>query len=426
MVKAKKIKENRWRASIYMGKNEYGKKVYKDIYGTTEKECNSKTIDFLYKKENGLLEPITPVLPTPLGPIISTEIIEENKATDDTENDENDKTELKTFGEYYDEWIENRIDIVDTTKQEYLSVKRCHLTPLLDIEITELKQSTFTNFFKDLHKEKSAKTVKKVYRFIHTFLTQIDDEYINTRLLKKVTLPKTFKFKPYKVKEQQYMEFINILKKEYDTNSRIWYLYILLFLCGGLGLRIGEAMALTYDDIDFENKTIKIFKEQTKIKGKGHIIQESTKTDDSIRTTAIPKFVYDVLKQDYIKRQKLISDAKKLNLNINKKMIYIDKNNKETYLDTKELLICSNNLGSIAKNTVQRNWKIFREKMGYKEQIRVHDFRRFLATLLMKNNIPDSISRLQLGHSDENMTRYYQNADEELLVNYIKNININI
>lgn len=47
------------------------------------------------------------------------------------------------------------------------------------------------------------------------------------------------------------MEFIDILKKEYYNNSRIWYLYILLYLCGGLGLRIGKATALTYDDIDF-------------------------------------------------------------------------------------------------------------------------------------------------------------------------------
>lgn len=151
-----------------------------------------------------------------------------------------------------------------------------------------------------------------------------------------------------------------------------------------------------------------------------------TKTDGSTHTTAIPKFVYDVLKQDYIKRKKLISDIDKFNLKVKDTILYIDKNNKEIYLDTKKLLICSNKLGSIAKNTVQRNWKIFREKLGYEKQIRVHDFRRFLATLLMKNNVPDAISKLQLGHSDENMTRYYQNTDEELLVNYIKNINISI
>lgn len=418
MVNAKKIKENRWRSSIYMGKNEYGKKIYKDIYGTTEKECNSKTIDFLYKKENGLLKPIEP--------IISTEIIDESKVTDDTENDENDETELKTFGEYYDDWIESRIDIVDTTKQEYLSIKRCHLTPLLDINVKELNQSTFKKFFKDLHEEKTAKTLKKVYKSLHAFLAQMDDKYLNTDLLKKITLPKTLKFVPYKVKEKQYMEFINELKFEYDNNTRIHYLYILLYLCGGLGLRIGEATALTYDDIDFENQTIRIFKEQTKITGKGYVIQEITKTDDSVRTTAIPQFVYDILKKDYVKRKKLISDINKLNLKVKDKILYIDKNNKETYLDTKKLLICNNKLGAIAKNTVQRNWKIFRENLGYKEQIRVHDFRRFLATLLMKNNVPDAISKLQLGHSDENMTRYYQNTDEELLVNYIKNINIRI
>lgn len=394
MVKARKIKENRWRASIYMGKNEYGKKVYKDIYGTTEKECNNKVIDFMYKKENGLLTNI--------------------------------KLEFKTFGEYYDDWIEKRIDIRDTTREEYISVKKCHLTPLLNIEVKKLNQVIFIKFFKDLYAKKGAKTVKKVYRMLHTFLVKIDNDYLNTGLLRKVTLPKTFKYQPYKIKEKQYMEFVNELEKEYNSNSKISYLYILLYLCGGLGLRIGEALAITYDDIDFENRTITIYKEQTRISKLGYVIQEITKTDSSIRTTAIPKFVYDVLKKDYIKRTKLISDMKKFNITINDKTVYIDKDNQKKYLDTKKLLICSNKLEFVAKNTVQRNWKIFRESLGYNEQIRIHDFRRFLATLLMKNNIPDTISKLQLGHSDESMTRYYQNVDEDLLVNYIKNINLNI
>ena len=56
MVKPKKQKDGRYRASIYLGKDVYGKKKYKDIYGKTEKECNNKIIDYTYKLKHNLIE----------------------------------------------------------------------------------------------------------------------------------------------------------------------------------------------------------------------------------------------------------------------------------------------------------------------------------------------------------------------------------
>lgn len=395
MVKAKKMKNGKWRASLYLGKDIYGKKLYKDIYGITEKECNEKQIEFLYKKQNNLLD------------------IEK-------------KPEFNTFEEYWDDWIKRRIDIKDTTLQEYNSIKRCHLQPLLKIKAKELNQEQFNQFFIDLFEKGGAKIVKKVYRKIHTFLSAIDNEYINVKLIKKVILPKSTKFKPYHIKQDEYLNFLNKLEKEYDSDSPIGYLYILLYLCGGLGLRIGEALAIMYKDINFERKTINISKEQTRIKGLGYVVQETTKTESSTRCIAVPDFVLTILKKDYEKRLYTISKCKKLNIDLNSKVKYVDENNNITMLDAKDFVMCNNKIEYVIKNTAQRNWKKYRENLGYDEQIRIHDFRRFLATLFLKNNIPDNISKLQLGHSSEFMTQYYQNVDEELLVEYVKNLKLDI
>ena len=55
MVKPK-LTSRGWRASIYIGKDIYNRKKYKDIYAKSEEECNKKVIDYLYLKNNNLLD----------------------------------------------------------------------------------------------------------------------------------------------------------------------------------------------------------------------------------------------------------------------------------------------------------------------------------------------------------------------------------
>ena len=400
MVKAKKIKENRWRASVYMGKNEYGKKIYKDIYGTTEKECNSKVIDFIYKKENGLLE-----------------------------NTLLEKTNLKTVEEFYDDWIENRIDLKEISKKEYRSIKKCHLSPLLKLELKKLNSSILKKFYKDLFEKTNANTTRRVARLFNCFLhsMMLDARVkLNKDILDNIRLPKVQKRKHYYLKKDEYKNILSELKKEYDNDSNIGYMYILLLLCGSCGFRISEALALFITDVDLEKGIITLNKEETQVKGKGYYILESTKTEAGDRIVVIPKSINELLKRHITLIKLKYTKALQFNINTTNNFLYIDKTKKEYILPGNKLLIQNQKFGMIPKNTAQRAWKTFREGLGYMEQLRIHDFRRFSATLLMKNDIPDEIAKLQLGHSSSDMTRYYQNIDTETLIEYIKNIDIDI
>lgn len=395
MVKAKKIKENRWRASVYLGKDDYGRKKYKDIYGTSEKECNSKVIQFLYEKENNLLE-----------------------------NDIIEKSTLKTIEDFYDEWLENRLDIRATTKKEYISIKKCHLSPLMKMPIKDLKNSTLKKFYKELYDKTNANTTKKVSKLFNCFLkNMITDKRTKLRrdILDNITLPKSAKKKPYFVTNELYNEFITILKDEYQKDSDIGYLYILILICAGCGLRIGEALAIEIEDINLKDSTIRINKEVTFEKGKGYYVIEATKSGSGDRIVVMPQKIKEV-----VMRHIAILNIKqnKINKNINNTYLYVDKNNIEYQKSGYKLLISSEKFGLIPKNTAQRNWKNFREKLGYTEQIRIHDMRRFQATLLRDNNVPEEVAKLQMGHSDTTMTRYYQNTDTSTLINYISDIDI--
>lgn len=61
------------------------------------------------------------------------------------------------------------------------------------------------------------------------------------------------------------------------------------------GARIGEVLALRWNDIDLENRTLTIKATIVRSPGQGAVIQERPKTDSSTRRLKLPSFALDVL-----------------------------------------------------------------------------------------------------------------------------------
>lgn len=400
MVKAKQRKDGRWRASVYIGKNEYDKKIYKDIYGATEKECNEKIIDFLYKLNNNL--------------------IEKPKKNSNT-----------TFEELFDNWLDNRIDIKETTRENYLSIKKCHLTPLLNLKANKITNSLIKKFYKELYDKRGPKLVKKVASKLNAFLHEMalnPNSGISRDILDGFQMPKTIKYRPYFVSDKDFKIIIKNLEKQYNNvESNIKYLYILLVVAGGCGLRISEALSLTTDDIDFTNSIITINKQQFRVKDVGYCIEKSLKTDDGERKIIMIPYVQKVLKEHIALIQKENEQVTKLVKNFKfKKIPVYDNEQIVDYIDSSKLLIRTNKFTMVPKNSAERSWKFFRENLGYTDIVRIHDFRRYFATLLMRRNIPDKIATKLMGHSEAEMTRYYQNIDITIAKKFMKKVDIKI
>lgn len=92
-------------------------------------------------------------------------------------------------------------------------------------------------------------------------------------------------------------------KEEYLTFSRAmmnkeesYHAFEILYWCG---IRLGELLALTAEDFDFEKKTLRINKSYQQIKGKDVIT--TPKTRKSIRVLTLPDFLAEEM-QDYISR----------------------------------------------------------------------------------------------------------------------------
>ena len=87
-------------------------------------------------------------------------------------------------------------------------------------------------------------------------------------------------------------EEYKLFAKEMMDKPLSYYAFQLLYWCG---IRSGELLALTYDDINLEEKTISITKSYQRLKGKDVITQP--KTPKSIRIITMPDFLADEFRE---------------------------------------------------------------------------------------------------------------------------------
>lgn len=134
------------------------------------------------------------------------------------------------------------------------------------------------------------------------------------------------------------------------------------------GMRIGELLALTFADIDFENNIIKINKTLSKINNT--ILITDPKTKASIRNIQCPIF--------------LIEEIRKY------------KNN---FYDSKE----NQRIINMTRHGLSRYIKIYSERLGL-EKIRLHDFRHSHASFLLNKNVNILVISKRLGHESPSTT----------------------
>lgn len=167
----------------------------------------------------------------------------------------------------------------------------------------------------------------------------------------------------------EYLKFDSVI----DDHNYHTFFEILYFL----GLRQGECTALTWNDINFNNKTISISKTlTTKIKGqKWHI--SSPKTKSSIRTLPL--------------NEKVLND------------LIIMYNDAIKYSDYKDDWFIFGNTIPYKETTICNHKNFYCEKANVKK-IRIHDFRHSCASLLINKGASIALVSKYLGHSNITIT----------------------
>ncbi|CYX72010.1 site-specific integrase [Streptococcus suis] len=187
------------------------------------------------------------------------------------------------------------------------------------------------------------------------------------KLLKKLPIEKT-KMQFWTVEEFQ--QFLTLFEPE-EYNIKL--LFTVLFFTG---LRLGEALALTWQDIDFSSNTIHITKSIYVNKGISHI--STTKTKSGTRRIIINKKLSQEL-QHWQQQQKHLLE--------------------QFTSDSLTLQVFQSNPLTITKNAIEKQYKKILERDDTLKKIRIHDFRHSHASLLINQGEDYLVVKERLGHA---------------------------
>ncbi|GAA4455814.1 tyrosine-type recombinase/integrase [Phytohabitans houttuyneae] len=153
------------------------------------------------------------------------------------------------------------------------------------------------------------------------------------------------------------------------------------------GARIGEILALRWDDLDLaaERPTVTICGTLVYVKGKGYFRQEWTKSDAGYRTLVLPRFAVRMLRA--------------------RKDIAADK--------ARDAVFASRRGTWLSPHNVRRQWRGARADTGL-EWVTPHTLRKTVATVIAQEADTKSAAA-QLGHASEGITSTYYIAKPVLV-----------
>lgn len=286
-----------------------------------------------------------------------------------------------TFNDLYILYINHKRDVLK--ERSYYETKKTfekHILPYWqDIKIKSISLRTIETFQTNLLKEKqkngshySNATLKKIQVNLKAVLKYgnrygyVKDNrlYLFNNVMFKEQQKKDILF----WQPQEYEQFINVV-----DNTIYIALFNVLYWCG---LRIGETLALTWNDVNMQTKEIKINKSYTK-----HTKSiSSPKTENSYRTVIMPNKCFDSLQKLYESQKDIIGfDNGKL-------LFYYDK--------------------PLDENSIRLKKNKYCDKANLK-QIRIHDFRHSHVSLLISLGFNTFDIAKRLGHTPEMVNNVY-------------------
>ncbi|MFT8343039.1 tyrosine-type recombinase/integrase [Clostridium beijerinckii] len=311
-----------------------------------------------------------------------------------TELDHNIINNKDCFENFLFDWLFDvcLINLKPSTKERYYSTYKLYVknSPISDIPVKDLKARDLQTYYAKLIKAgKSIHCVKTLNKLIGGAIRYA---YSNDMIIKdfsrSVVLPKEDKrkskfdrVKPFTMDEQ--IKFLNYIK-----NHSLEMLFIAAL---NTGMRQGELLALTWNDINFNdgcidvNKNVKFIMEVDRDgTSKGKLIVQIPKTVNSIRKVDVPPFLVEMLKH-----HKIAQNENRLKL-ANK----YENNN---------LVFCNKYGKYLTSGTTNVKFKEILKNMNLQDRC-FHDLRHTYATRLFElGENPKTVSEL-LGHANVSTT----------------------
>ena len=272
-----------------------------------------------------------------------------------------------------------------------------------NVSIDKVTKEQIEIFLED-ERKKSNSVIKKDYSMLkRIFEYAYDNMYVSKNFFTGSNpIEKTKSKKSDKQVEaltlNEQIKFQNYL----ETSDSVYKNILLLLL--HTGVRVGEALALNIDDIDFESKQIKITKILSKDKSGKIIIHSSNQssTKNGTRTVEINEFYISSLK----KAVKLATENK---------------------LNKNSLLFCKEDGSILPTTTINSAFKRICSKLEIKTATNTHCLRHSFATRYIEADISLPVLQTLMGHDKiqttidtyGNIYNYYKQREKQKYVDYL-------
>lgn len=346
-------KDGTWTGRAFVGFKRDGKQNIKAVYGKTEAEVKRK-LKALQKE------------------IIKFEPQESVKLT---------------LSELLDDWLNNikRLELKDSSFDRTEATIENQIKPLIGfLQIQSISMQDIQQFVNELNnKGYSYSTIKKAYNAVNATLNlAVERDYITKNPCSRIVLPKRAKRAKSDIvcfTDAEVEAICREALRKYSTGRYKYkhgYAFIVLL---NTGMRVGELLALKWDNVDFVNSYIHVtetrgqVKDRTKSEQKYTTVDRSTKTESGDRYIPINKQTQEAL--DYFKSLGYSSP-------------YVMANSDKGVLSYR-------NLHRALTNILEHN---------HINHGSIHSLRHTFATRLFRNGVDVKVISEILGHSDINIT----------------------
>ena len=261
MAKLKKRADGRYQASVYVGKDEEGKRKYRTVYGKTQKEVQLKAADIKIRVGKGM-------------DMLNADI---------------------TFKELCRRWEIYKTPLLRKQQlNDYLTALK-PFEPLNNFKISKMIKADFQEIINDyaITNPKTGKpTAKSTLGKYRMAAHQVIDYAVENRILDYnpldyVKIPQDAPKKSRRALTEEEQQWI------INTPHRAQLPAMIMMLAG---LRLGECLALQWRDVDLKNADIFV-NQKLLYKEKPPVVVPGAKSENGIRHVHMPRLLVSFLKE---------------------------------------------------------------------------------------------------------------------------------
>lgn len=280
--------------------------------------------------------------------------------------------------EKYNEYLKYELNYSFYTIKEYVLHVKDFITYCDNngVNYLSLSKDDVINYLKFLDEQKlSNKSIGTILSSLRCFYSYLlDNNYINLNIFKLISNPKLEKKLPSFLSYEEIRIVLDSINIDNILSIRNKMIIELLY---ATGIRVSELRNIKITDIDFNNKSIKVF-------GKG----------SKERIVYFGDYAYDAIKL-YLESRELKSEY-----------LILNNNGKQISVRGIELII---------KNVI--------DKACIKTKVSPHTFRHTFATHMLNNGCPLKSVQELLGHASLSSTEIYTHiTDDYIKSEYLKNM----